>query len=83
MASLLRSNYVTLIDMERLHALATQIKCERALALPDCYVIATAQVTSSKALFALRENELVKEIERSRFPVEIVFLEEIAFDNAG
>lgn len=75
-ASLIRSNFITLIEMEKVHALAAQIKCERALALGDCYSLATAQVVGSKALFAFREEELVKEIGRAQLPVEIGFLED-------
>jgi len=76
--SLLRSNYITLIEMERVHALAAQIKCERALALADCYSLATAEVAKSKALFAFREEELTKEMNRKPFKVEIYFLEDMA-----
>ena len=73
--NLVRSNYITLTDAERLYAKAAEIKCERALALGDCYTIANAKVTSSTALFAFREEELNREMERKPFDVEIRFIE--------
>jgi predicted nucleic acid-binding protein len=76
--SLVDSNYVTITDSERLYASAAEIKCERALSLADCYCLANAEVTKSKALFACREEDLTREIERKPFDVEIDFLEDIS-----
>ncbi len=76
--SLLGSNYVSLIQTDRLNELVAEIKCARALALADCYCLATAKETRSKALFAFREEELQREISRKLFDVEITFLEDIA-----
>jgi predicted nucleic acid-binding protein len=73
--NLVRSNYINLTDAGRLYAKAAEIKCERALALGDCYTIANAEVTSSIALFAFREEELNREMERKPFDVQIEFLE--------
>jgi predicted nucleic acid-binding protein len=36
---------------EQVSKTAALIKCERALALGDCYALATAKATGSKALF--------------------------------
>lgn len=73
--NLVRSNYINLTDAGRLYANAAEIKCERALALGDCYTIANAKVTGSTALFAFREEELNREIKRKPFDVEIKFVE--------
>ena len=60
---------------QKLYANAAEIKCERALALGDCYTIANAKVTGSIALFAFQEEELKSEMERKPFDVEILFIE--------
>jgi len=73
--NLVRSNYINLTDAGRLYAKAAEIKCERALALGDCYTIANAEVTGSIAFFAFREEELKREMERKPFDVEIRFTE--------
>jgi predicted nucleic acid-binding protein len=73
--NLVRSNYINLTDVAKLYANAAEIKCERALALGDCYTIANAEVTSSTALFAFQEEELKREMEKKPFDVEIRFIE--------
>jgi predicted nucleic acid-binding protein len=73
--NLVRSNYINLTDAAKLYANAAEIKCDRALALGDCYTIANAKVTSSIALFAFREEELNREMKRKPFDVEIRFIE--------
>jgi len=54
---------------------AAEIKCERALALGDCYTLANAKVTASIALFAFREEDLDREIKRKPFDVDVEFVE--------
>jgi len=56
---------------------AGKIKCERNISLADCSCIAVAEMTNAKAVFAEREKELVKEMERKPFNVEIIFLRNI------
>ena len=73
--NLVRSNYINLTDVAKLYANAAEIKCERALALGDCYTIANAKATSSIALFAFQEEELKREMEKKPFDVEIRFIE--------
>jgi predicted nucleic acid-binding protein len=75
--SLIRSNYLNITDAEKLYAKAAEIKCERALALGDCYTIANAKVTNSAALFAFGEEELRREMERKPFDVQIKFIEDL------
>ena len=74
--NLVRSKYIILTDVESLCATAAEIKCERALALGDCYTLANAKVTASTALFAFREKELEREIKRQPFDVDVEFLED-------
>jgi len=75
--NLRRSNYVLIADTEQVSKIAARIKCERALALGDCYTLATAKATSSKALFAFREEELQREMKRRSFDVQLIFLEDM------
>ena len=75
--NLRRSNYVLIADTEQVSQIAARIKCERALALGDCYTLATAKATSSKALFAFREEELQREMKRRPFDVQLIFLEDM------
>ncbi len=56
---------------------AARIKCERALALPDCFTLASARKHGCKAVFVRMEDELKKEISKKPFDMEISYLEEI------
>jgi predicted nucleic acid-binding protein len=71
------SNYVLIVDTEQASRIAAEIKCGRALALADCYTLATAKLTGSKAVFAFRETELEREMKRRPYDVELVFLEDL------
>lgn len=51
-------------------------KCERAVSPADYSCIATAKLAGAKAVFARKEKELTREIERKPFDVEMLFLEE-------
>jgi len=52
-----------------------KIKCEKAISIVDCSCIAIAKPANAKAVFARKEKELAREIERKPFDVEITFLE--------
>ncbi|NOZ77270.1 MAG: type II toxin-antitoxin system VapC family toxin [Euryarchaeota archaeon] len=71
---LLASGYVAVEDTSPLMDAASAYKCERAISLPDCFSLALAGRLSVPVLFATREKELVKEMERRPFDVEILFL---------
>jgi uncharacterized protein len=75
--NLRNSNYAVVTDTALVSRIAAQIKCERALSLPDCYAIATAKATASNALFAFREKELEHEMKKQPFDVQVVFLEDL------
>ncbi len=74
MESLLSSGYLSVEEDKSIHSIASELKCERAISLPDCYTFAVAEVTSSKPIFVSRERELIKEIDRKPFKVEPLFL---------
>ena len=65
-------------DVSVLIASAADIKCERALSLPDCFTLSLARRLSVPCLFAGRERELQAETERRAFEVEIAYLEDYA-----
>ncbi len=56
---------------------AGDIKCGRAISLADCYVIALAEALDATAVFARREKEIIREMERAPFGVNLVFLEDL------
>jgi len=72
---LMDSNFVDIMPTEQLLHIASEIKCEHSIALADCFCIALAELTSSKALFAVKEKEFVKEMQKRPFKVKISFLE--------
>ncbi|MDG6925893.1 MAG: PIN domain-containing protein [Nitrososphaerota archaeon] len=71
---LLDSGYITLEEDLCLHEIASGIKCERAIALPDCYTFAVAELTSSVPVFAIKEHELIREIGKKPFTPAPIFL---------
>jgi predicted nucleic acid-binding protein len=76
--NLRKSNYAVVADTEQVSGIAAQIKCERRISFADCYSLPTSKVTASKALFAFREKELMREIRRDSAGVEVIFLEDLA-----
>jgi len=73
---LLESGYLVIGDTYSLIYSASRYKCERAVSLADCFCLALAHRSSCSALFAGREKDLVEEIQRKPFDVEILFLED-------
>lgn len=53
---------------------AGKLKCNRSLALPDCFTISLAKAVGGKAIFAREERELREEMKRNPFDVDIRFL---------
>jgi len=64
-------------DSDAIDLVAGAYKCERAISLADCYVIATAETQSASAVFARHERDLDAEMKRKRFDVEVLFLEDL------
>ncbi len=73
---LLASGYLRVEGIAGLVEAAADYKCERAISLPDCFTLSLGKNRSLEALFAARERELVEEMERRPFDVEIRFLED-------
>lgn len=76
LASLLDSGLLHVEDPPELATTAGGIKCQRALSLVDCHVLALAQLLDAKALFAHREKELLAEMRKKPFSVQIRFLQD-------
>ncbi len=74
---LLASGYINVYRTDQLIDHAAKYKCERSISLADCFILALAKKLGCKALFARREQELVKEMEKEEFDVEILFLEDL------
>jgi predicted nucleic acid-binding protein len=72
-----QTRYCTFEESDELAIEAASYKCERAVSLADCYVIALAKLRGSTAVFAKREREMVAEISRKKFDVPVVFLEDL------
>lgn len=73
----LDAGHSVLSDSDENDIVAGAYKCERAMSLADCYVIATAKSHSASAVFARHEKDLDAEIKRKRFDVEVLFLEDL------
>ena len=76
MNKLIASGYFKVEDTLPLINKAAQTKCERALSLPDCFILSLAQKIAGSALFARKEQELANEMQKKPFDVKLVFLEE-------
>jgi hypothetical protein len=63
-------------DTSQLINEAAKIKCQRAISLPDCFILALAHKIAGNALFARQEKELVDEIGKKPFAITLLFLEE-------
>jgi predicted nucleic acid-binding protein len=74
---LLASGYFTVEDTSQLINEAAKIKCQRAISLPDCFILALANKIAGEALFARKEQELADEMGRKPFGIPLLFLNEI------
>ena len=72
--ALLDSGYVTIEENPTIHEIAARIKCERSIAVVDCYTFAVAELTASVPLFASQEDDLVRETKKKPFMIQPVFL---------
>ena len=73
---LLASGYFKVEDTLTLINEASMMKCTRAISLPDCFTIALAQKIEGTAVFARKEQDLIKEMQKKQFDVKILFLED-------
>jgi predicted nucleic acid-binding protein len=74
--SYIDAEYSILADSDLIDMTAGQYKCERAIPLADCYVIATAKLQAASAVFARHEKGLDNEMKRKSFDTPILFLED-------
>ena len=74
---ILASRVLDICDSAEAAVKTGKIKCERGISLADCSCIAVAEMTNAKAVFAKREKELAKEMEKKPFNVEIIFLQDL------
>ncbi len=73
--SLIQSRTIEVVEDSFLLHDAARLKCDRAIALGDCYTIALAQRLEGTALFARPEEDLDRESKRKHFAVAIAFLQ--------
>ncbi|MGQ4833842.1 MAG: PIN domain-containing protein [Candidatus Asgardarchaeia archaeon] len=73
---LLASGYINVIKTEEIMDLAAKYKCARKISLAVSLVLALAKKLNCKALFSHREKELIEELQKKKFDIEIVFLED-------
>ena len=80
--SLLKSSYLSVMTSDEIDIQAGRYKCSRAISLVDCYVLAVAKIQNVPAVFAKREEDVKKELERRPFDVKLLFLEDSLSGNA-
>jgi len=72
---ILKSQILQVYNTTDLAIQTGKIKCKRAISLADCSCIATAKLANAKAVFARKEEELVREMKTKPFDVSITFLQ--------
>jgi len=77
---LILSGFIQVEDIGPLCERAAELKCKMAIALPDCFTLSLAGMLSIPALFARREHELVRELDRASLDIEVLFLEDFIKD---
>jgi hypothetical protein len=75
--NLLNSQYIEVIPLDKFSRDISMLKCFNPIAVPDCATIALATKNKIPALFAKRESELLKQLEKRIFEIEIFFLEDL------
>ncbi len=75
--TVLGSGYLSRFSSKSLDVEAGRYKCSRSISLADCYVLATAKLLNAAALFAKREDDVVREIKKAPLDVRILFLEDL------
>ncbi len=70
------SGYIDIVPTDVFLETIASVKCERKIALADCFTIALAMKTNSIAVFAKLERELREEIKRKPFQCDMYFIME-------
>jgi len=68
------SGCLEVFEVSRLVERAAAIKCERAISIVDCFTLALGEEMEVPVMFAVKERELVREIERKPFKIPVIFL---------
>jgi predicted nucleic acid-binding protein len=76
-SNLLNSGYAIVHPDSELIEYAAEYKCRRHLSLADCFSIALARKVATPVLFSRREKELVEEMSKKPFDVDILFLDDV------
>jgi predicted nucleic acid-binding protein len=71
---LIESSAIKIIPTGIVWNKAAKIKCDLAIALPDCFTIAAARVTGGQAIFVRKEKEIQKAIKHGKLNDTIIFL---------
>ena len=74
---LLASGYFKVEVTSQLISEAAKIKCQRAISLPDCFILALAIKIEGNALFARQEQELTDEIKKKTFGITLLFFKDL------
>ena len=72
----LSSGYLLVEPINDLIDIASKYKRYRAISLPDALVLSLANRVNVPALFARREKEIISEMKKKPFNVQILFLED-------
>ena len=64
------------VEGKEVQMLAGEYKCKRAISLSDCFTIAASKSLGVPAMFK-KEQELLEEIKKEKFDVEILFVEDL------
>ncbi len=71
------SGYIVVHETSRLRDAVASLKCRHGIAIGDCFTLAVAKRIEGPALFARREEELVREVQRGALRVKVLFLEDM------
>jgi predicted nucleic acid-binding protein len=74
---LMNSGFIVLDPITNLLDGASTYKCQRSLALPDCFSLALGKSWGIPILFGSLEKELISEMNREPFDVEIIFFSDL------
>ena len=71
---LLESKMINFVETPELIEEAAKLKCNRAIAMADCFTLVIAKSYSCKAVFARKQLELEREMKKVPFDIAIEFL---------
>ena len=75
--ALLESRYLDVHPASELFRASAKYKCVRKISLADCFAIALAKEVGVPILFSAKEHDLIAEMSKEPFDVDILFLEDL------